>query len=435
MRSLWFAYVGAALAALAIPALAPAQGLILPGAGAMHRSMAGASTAMGADAQGALFWNPAAISSLPHSEVVIGSEMILPDIHVASTFLGQAGDTRSDSGLVPTTGLGLVYRGEDSKLTYGLGIATLAAGGVNYPADAGNPIFAPPRLPVGGFILGPQAASLLVLAIEPTASYQLTDRLAVGFGPMIDVSVVSFDPAFFGPVTSAGVGQPNQFPTGSHTRPFWGGGFRAGTTYKVTDRVTAGFSYTSPQWFEAWQFNARTASGDPLNFETHFSLPQIFSAGVAYATEKLLVTTDLRWFDYRTTQLVGQPVVQGGANWDSVWAVALGAKYQMSERLSAQAGYLYNGNPVPSNLAFFNVQLPLITQHTISFGSHVQFNEWLGLSVAWVHGFENDVSGSLLQVLGGSTTIRSHYDSFVFGIHVTFGPGAKCDKGAEEAAQ
>ena len=198
-------------------------------------------------------------------------------------------------------------------------------------------------------------------------------------------------------------------------------------TYRLTESITAGFSYTSPQWFENWQFNSRDANGDPLSFETGFSLPQIFSAGLAYRGERLMVAADLRWFDYRTTALLGQPVISGGANWDGVWAVALGARYFLSERLSVQAGYLYNQNPVPSLQTFFNTQLPLINQHTVSLGGYFQFNEWLALSAAYVHGFEASQTGSLLPVLGASTSLKSEYDSFVFGIHVTFGPHGSKD--------
>lgn len=405
------------------PATAKAQGIMQPGAGAMHLSMAGASTAVGVDALGALYWNPAVIGGLSHSEVVIGSTMILPDIHVASMFQGQGGETRSDSGFVPTTSVGLVYKPEDSFFTYGLAINTLAAGGVNYPGDVSNPILAP-RGPIAGlFVLGPQAASLLVLGIEPTVSVQVTDRLVMGAGPMVDVSLVSFDPAFFGPPS----GIPREFPTGSHSEPFWGGGFRFGTTYKVTNHLVAGFSYTSPQWFDTWRFNARDANGDPLLLLTHFSLPQIFSLGVSYdGIERLLVSADVRWFDYRTTQLLGQPVAQGGANWDSIWAVAVGARYLLSDRLSAQAGYIFNENPVPSQQAFFNSELPLINQHTLTLGGYYQLNDSIGISAAWMHGFHNTLTGSLLPVLGASTTLKSEFDAFALGIHVVF--GASCCK-------
>jgi long-chain fatty acid transport protein len=385
--------------------------------------------------------------------VVIGSEMILPDMHEGTTIpagafgpLGpattQSGLTRSNSGLVPTTGLGLVYKTDESKLTYGLGIATLAAGGVNFPGNGagGNPLFAPTG-PLGQVILGPQAASALVLAIMPTTAYQLTDRLAFGIGPMLDVSLVSFDPAFFGPLSAPStplpplLGPAASFPTGSHSRPFWGGGFRAGATYKVTDHLVAGLSYTSPQWFENWVFNARDANGNPITFQTGFSLPQIISAGLAFHTDKLLATADLRWFDYRTTALLGQPPSEGGAGWDSIWAVALGARYKFSERLSVQAGYMFNENPISSNLSLFNTQLPLINQHALSLGGYFQVNDSIGISAGWVHAFKNSLTGSVFQFpRGTSTTLQFEYDAFVFGIHIAFGPCGCKDTACATAA-
>lgn len=415
---------------------ASAQGLLLPYGGAIHGNMAGASTAVGCDAIGALFWNPAVISGLPQSEVTIGSNLLIPHTGLTSTVPAGAfgpvigprttmsGRTNSDSGLVPTTALGLVYRDCDSPLTYGLGLSTSAAGGVNFPGDANNPLLAP-RGPLNQFILGPQAGSLTVLTITPTVSYQVNDCLAIGGGPMVDVSAVSFDPAFFGPPSQANPLAPQQFPTGSHTRPFWGGGFRGGVTYKVGDHVTTGFSYTSPQWFETWEFNARDANGNAIKFDTQFSLPQIFAAGVAYDGIKcLLLACDVRYLDYSTTKLLGQPVVEGGAGWRGVWAVATGANYQLTDRVSVQGGYLYNDNPVPSNLALFNTLLPCITQHTLTLGTYFQLNDCVGMSVGYAHGFENTVSGAAVQVLGTNTSIDSKYDAIVFGVHIKF--GSKC---------
>ncbi len=436
MRNRWISLVVVVVAASIWSPSAKAQGLYSPGSGPMHRSMAGASTAVGVDALSGLYWNPAVISGLPGSEVVIGSELILPNTHLGSTVPAGAfgpfgsettmsGLTRSDSGLVPTTGVGMVYLPEDSPLSYGLGLVTLAAGGVNFPGDPNNPVLAPTG-PLNQFILGPNAASAAILGIMPTVSYQVTDRLAVGGGPMIDVSIVSFDPAFFGPTSQIRVTDPRQFPTGSHTRPFWGAGFRAGVTYRVMDHLVAGFSYTSPQWFETWRFNARDANGDPFTFRTQFTLPQILSVGMAYdGIDRLLLAADVRWFDYRTTQLLGEPVREGGAGWNSVWAVALGARYQLNDRLSVQVGYLFNENPVPAELALFNTQLPALTKHTASVGAYYQLNDSIGLSLAYVHGFENSITGAVFPLLGTSTTVDTEYDSFLFGVHIKFGPCCK----------
>ncbi len=420
------------LVAFLFTGVAHGQGLILPGGGAMHRSMAGTSTAVGTDAIGALFWNPAAISGLSQSEFVLGTELIFPHTGVTSTIpagafgrLGPAQDlsgrTNSDSGLIPTTSFGLVYRQPDSCWTQGLGISTLAAGGVNFPGDAANPILAPTG-PLNQFILGPQAASMTVLSITPTLSYQINDRLAVGGGPMVDVTAVSFDPAFFGPTSQANPLAPNQFPTGSHSRPFWGGGFRGGLTYKVTECVVAGLSYTSPQWFETWEFNARDANGNATQFRTQFSLPQIYSAGVAYTgIDKLLVSSDLRWLDYGTTKLLGQSPAEGGSGWRSIWAASVGAKYQVSDKASVQAGYLYSQNPISGNLALFNTMLPAITEHTLTCGTYYLVNDSIGMSLAYAHGFENKVSGTVFPLAGTSTTIDSKYDSIIIGLHVKFG--------------
>src|SRR5690349_11882740 len=84
MRKPWHSVLAGILGVIACNSAASAQGLFAGGSGAMNRSMAGASTAVGVDALGAMYWNPAAISGLPGSEVVIGSELILPDVHLSS---------------------------------------------------------------------------------------------------------------------------------------------------------------------------------------------------------------------------------------------------------------------------------------------------------------------------------------------------------------
>src|SRR4051812_38746638 len=82
--------------------IAHGQGIIAPGGGAMHRSMAGTSTAYATAAMGALFWNPATISGLPQSEVVIGTELIIPHNGLTPTIpagtFGRLGPATTLSG-------------------------------------------------------------------------------------------------------------------------------------------------------------------------------------------------------------------------------------------------------------------------------------------------------------------------------------------------
>jgi long-subunit fatty acid transport protein len=124
-----------------------AQGIFLPNGGAVNGNLAGTSTAVGCDAVGALFWNPAAMSGLRTNDVTIGSNLLFPHVGVTGTLpagaLGpfgpavtQSGRTNSDNGVVPTTALAFAFREEGSKLSYGLSMSTIAAGGVNFRGAA-----------------------------------------------------------------------------------------------------------------------------------------------------------------------------------------------------------------------------------------------------------------------------------------------------------
>lgn len=163
----------------------------------------------------------------------------------------------------------------------------------------------------------------MLVQMTPTAAYRVTDQLVVGVGPTINVGVTSFAPVCFAAPDDANGDGIGTFPTGSRARPFWGGGVRAGLVYSVTDDLDVGFGYTSPQWFETWKVYARDDLGRPRTRTA--TLPAIDSWGVAYlATEKLLLATDLRYFDDKSTDLFGTPVVDGDLGLRGVLAAAVG---------------------------------------------------------------------------------------------------------------
>ena len=85
-------------------------------------------------------------------------------------------------------------------------------------------------------------------------SYQFTDRLAIGGGPVITSSTDNFAPAFFAP-TPGPLGLPT-FPSATNSHPFWGAGFQLGLLYEVNDDWNVGFSYKSPIWQQRWEYNA-----------------------------------------------------------------------------------------------------------------------------------------------------------------------------------
>ena len=392
------------------PLGAAAQALIMPGAGPVNRAMAGASTAAPIDAAGAGYWNPAAISGLPDNEVYFGAELIYADLRTETDLLPPVGDIRSDTGVAAIPTIALVYHRENSPMTVGLGVYGLVGGAVNFPSERTvDPL---------GFLTNQQAtASGLLLA--PMVSMQLTPTLAVGAGPMIDMMLLSLDPAFFAPN-----GPPGDFPSATHGRPTWGGGFQAGVYWEPNCRWSFGVSYKSPQWFEEFEWQALDAAGAPQEISLDLTLPWVLSWGIAYrGIPNTLVALDVRYFDWAGTKTFGQSVADGGTGWESIFSVALGIERKLNQKCKLRVGYLYNENPVQDVLTLFNTQLPAINQHAFSLGFSMQMTRAITMDFAWVHSFRNSIRGPIpaAQIPGGATIeLTQSLDSWIFGMGVKF---------------
>jgi long-chain fatty acid transport protein len=280
-----------------------------------------------------------------------------------------------------------VHHSESLPITYGLGLYALLGGGANFPQSTTNPITN---------VTGPIYSSASALAIQPSLSVQLTDRLAVGAGPIISSMSMGLNPAFFAP------NGDGSFPIATPGRPFWGGGFQLGFLYDVSADLDFGFSYKSPIWFETFKYNAQDELGNPRELFLDLSVPQIFSTGIAY--HGLCCSTialDVRYLDYKNSTLFGDAIVAPGLRWDSVWAVGVGIERWMSDRLALRAGYLFNENPIPDIATLFNMQLPTFVQQQVALGSSVKMAEAITMDLAVVYGFSSSIEGPVPIPPGG----------------------------------
>ncbi|MDX2038193.1 MAG: outer membrane protein transport protein [Isosphaeraceae bacterium] len=408
-----------------------AQGIVAPGAGPINRSMAGASTAAAVDF-GSSYWNPATLSFLEREEVLIGSELLIPSLHFTSKLragsingvfpaTNRQGTARSDSGVASNIAVGGSFKLDpESPLTFGIGIFGLVGGNANYAGSLTTPVLGP-RRPPNYFGLGPIYANTALLSIKPMASYRFSERLALAVAPVITTGTVQFSPAFFapGPVDQFGV---ETFPAGTNARPFWGAGFELGLYYELNDSWNLGFSYKSPVWQERWSYNSSTPNLSPRRIGTQADVPSILSWGVAYkGIENLLIDVDLRYFDYRNAALWGDSIASGGLNWKSIFAIAVGGQYRLSDRLTIRGGYLFNENPINESQTLFNVQAPGFVQHTMSLGASFRMNDNIVFSAGWVHAFRAEIEGPIGQVPGSRVKMDAQVDSILAGITIQYG--------------
>jgi long-chain fatty acid transport protein len=424
-------FVCSGVAILGIAATASAQGLVIPGAGPINRAMAGASTAAPVDF-GSTYWNPANLSGLERPEFLLGSELLIPSTHLTTRLPagsingvfppeGRYGVSRSDSGVVPNLAAGVAFKLDpDSPWTFGLGVFGFVGGNVNFAGSPTTPLLTP-RQPPQSFGFGPIWGNASMLTITPSASARLNDRLSVAAGPVISSMSLGFSPAFFAPNDRDAFGIGN-FPSATNARTFWGAGFQLGLLYELNEDWNIGFSYKSPIWQERWSFNAATPDLVGRRIGIQADVPAIYSWGVAYkGIERALIDVDLRYFAYENAALFGQSVADGGLGWRGVFAVATGGQYALTDRLTLRAGYLYNTNPIPDTATLFNTQLPGIISHTLSLGASYRLTDDITASLAWVHGFRNDIEGGIQEQPVATAKIDSQYNSIVAGLNIQYG--------------
>jgi len=410
-----------------------AQGIVIPGVGPVNRSMAGTGVAAPLDAAGAIHWNPASISGMKSSEFIIGAELLYLSTYVGSTVEANAfgpevppvplsGETRSDSGVSILPTVAVVFQPEDSRWTFGLGMFSIGGFGINLPGSSAaapqNPILSP------AFGSGPVYSKLAVLQLAPTAALKLTDRLSIGFAPTVDIADAALDP---NPFASPLLGPPEA----THTRTIWGLGFQAGIYYETENCWHLGASYKSPQWFEEATYYGTTALGEPRTDTLKVTCPAIISLGAAYSgIPRTVWAVDLRYLDYSNSQLFGDDTgyrpdgAWTGLGWQSVFSLATGIQYQLTDALSLRVGYCYCDNPIPDENTFFNIASTAIYQHIISVGASWNVTCRTSLVLAYLKAFENSISGPWVNELGAvpgtSVTARQTIDCLVAGLQVKF---------------
>lgn len=413
---------------LAAPAAHGQFGSILTGVGPVNRSMSGASTAAPLDTLGAFMWNPATIAALPNS-VDFGLEIFMPYSRLSSSVAdgALAGSTASQTGAFPLPEFGVVYRPEDSDLTYGVGVLAVAGFGVNYPGSAANPVLSPP--PPNGVGVGPIFTQYSLLQLVPTVAYDVNDRLTLGFSPIVDLASASLDPGFLTSPGSVG-GKAPTYPPMTHGAYQWGAGFQVGAWYKTALDWNFGASFKSQQWFNPFSYNTADQAGQAETARFLLNAPMITSVGTSYTGfEKWLFALDLRYLDFANT-----PPYSGsgfsptgrinGLAFDSVFALATGTQYTLSDNASLRLGYSYCTNPIADSNAFYNVGTPVIIQHGISMGGTYRITRSFNVSVAYCHFFANSVTGPLLSpagpIPGSSITSEASADSISIGTSVLF---------------
>lgn len=290
-----------------------------------------------------IFFNPGAMSYLRENGVTVGVSGIVSKIAYRAPEPGGA-EALTDSPVGTPFQLYAVY-GINDKLKAGLGVYTPFGSSVVW-GDAWSGRF------------GLNELSLTAVFIQPTLSYQLTDKLGVGVGFVYSVGGVNLQRSI--PVQN----QQGEYGKAELDGNASGLGFNAGIFFQPTEKFSVGLSYRSRvdmkvEGGDATFTVAPSISGrfsEGTQFDAELPLPSTLSLGIGYMpTEALTLAVDISrvgWsayerlrFDYSKT-VNGADFTENARNYEDAYIYRVGTEYRVSEGLALRAGAYLDKTPV-----------------------------------------------------------------------------------------
>lgn len=278
--------------------------------------------------------------------------------------------------------------------TLGFGLYPNSGSGVDYPASRNllsRPFNADRRL------------SYQHVRLHLSYAYKFDNDWAIGFGIQGSISRFRTDHITL-----------NLLPTQGDFE--WDNAFGAGFNigiYKRWNKFALGAAYTSQHWTEKFE-----KYEDLLKYP--LDQPQMINAGIAYDfTDKLTLTLDFKWINWKGISFYGKDLMDGGFNWVDQFCTKIGFEYRMNEKTRILCGYSHGNSPVTEDHVFLSGLVPVLAEDHFTLGVSRKISANDEITAAGVICLKNKMedtgNGDLLSHLGKGTEIETSGFSFVLG--------------------
>ena len=308
--------------------------------GARGMAMAGAFTALALDGS-ALFYNPAGLSQLPGTQIMIGTTLISP----SATFRGVTPDideTKVKSALFTPINFYVTHQ-LNNEWAFGIGVNNQYGLGTSWDKNwIGQNLAIDTEVQTFYFTGG--------------ASYKFSDQLSLGvtasyvYGHVAILRNTPIDP-FAGTATVDMSGNGSSFAYG------------IGLLYKPSDMVSIGLDFRSETTLE-FSGTAESIAPDALagllpsgDIEAPLTVPMNATIGLAlHPSSALTISADFQyvgWSSYDKLEVTfteSDLVSTSVRDYSDSWIARLGAEYHLSDEFDLRGGLLYDSNPVKDEL-------------------------------------------------------------------------------------
>ena len=346
----------------------------------MGRAAAGEEA--GTDDASTALVNPAAMSRLQESELMVSAGVIYSEVEFdvdQGSLLNGTGDGGSAGGPAPG-GSAFYVRPINDTWTVGMALVGLTGAELDYNDDWAGRFQA-------------QDVSLIVIGLVPAISYKVTDKLSLGVSVPMMYSDLEMDIAVPAPL----------LPTGEEGKASLDGDdFQvAGTLsfmYEFNDSTRIGGRTTSAFDFKYSGSIEATKIGQSVGVDTELTMAAIARVGLSHdINEQWSGYATVGWDDWSDLGNVQLSTSSGGTalprNWEDTYHYALGVDYRLDKTWTLRTGVAYDTSPVSSGDR--TADMPMDRQIRLAFGADYQREDGM------------KVSGSLVYADYGDAKINS----------------------------
>lgn len=350
----------------------------------MGTAFAGRSSS--ADDATTVFGNPAGMARIKREQVSIGAAAILAETDIKGGRGTLGGSNEGD--MVPTVAVPMGYyvKPIDDQWAFGLGL--YAPFGLITDYESG----------FAGRYWGDRS-EVRVITVQPTVSYRINDRLAVGFGPTINRIDGELTSSVLNPATP-GRNDGQVKVKGDDTAL----GFNAGLLFEVDARTRLGLTYHSKVDYTLRGDTRLSGSGfGPLAGRYDASLDLETPESVDFSVTHELNddwtlyagSTWTRWSRLEEIRVENKgtlPAALGNIveeqDWRDTWSYAVGAAYKLSRQWTLRAGLAYDQSPARNEHR--SPRIPTDDRKIFSLGAAWSPSDQVTIDVAYSYLKEED---------------------------------------------
>ena len=388
------------------------NGMFSHGYGMKSKGMAGAATATSDNAFGGA--NNPASAVFAGNRLELGLDVFSPRRETTRTGGGLPGSTDSDANyfLIPEIGYNRIINDQIA-----LGVSVYGNGGMNtdYPSGQINCGAGPANMLCGTGALG---VDLMQVVVAPTAAFKIALNHSIGVSPLLAYQKF----AATGLQSFVGISSNGTAVTNRGNDDAYGFGVRLGYMGKIGSSITIGAAYSTKIDFQKFdKYKGLFAEQGDVD------LPENYNLGIAWqATPVLMLAADYQRINYSDVNAIGNPsgtslttAVGMGSNngsgfgWADMDIWKLGVEYKLNQKTTLRAGYSFADSPIDGSAlgeATFNIIAPAVIENHVTLGFTYTLASGNEVTVAYMHGLENEVSGTN-PFFGGTDTIKMFQNS------------------------